>query len=83
MSYEKIIERVIFDRHRPGEVEVGFVRGDLADAAEKFGVSAYSLQNHLRTTVPGIGQIEVDEIYVAVDSTGRQFILPANSTRRH
>ncbi len=43
------------------------------------GVSAYSLQNHLRTTVQQIGQIEVDEIYVAVDSTGRQFILPVQA----
>ena len=43
------------------------------------GVSAYSLQNHLRTTVPHIGQIEVDEIYVAVDSMGRQFILPVQA----
>ncbi len=43
------------------------------------GVSAYSLQNHLRTTVPDIGQIEVDEIYVAVDSSGRQFILPVQA----
>ena len=31
------------------------------------GVSAHSLQNHLRTTVKDIGQIEVDEIYVAVE----------------
>ena len=43
------------------------------------GVSAHSLQNHLRTTVKDIGQIEVDEIYVAVDSTGRQFILPVQA----
>ena len=43
------------------------------------GVSAHSLQNHLRTTVKSIGQIEVDEIYVAVDSTGRQFILPVQA----
>lgn len=43
------------------------------------GVSAYSLQNHLRTTVRHIGQIEVDEIYVAVDSTGRQFVLPVQA----
>ena len=43
------------------------------------GVSAYSLQNHLRTTVRRIGQIEVDEIYVAVDSTGRQFVLPVQA----
>ena len=43
------------------------------------GVSAHSLQNHLRTTVKGIGQIEVDEIYVAVDSSGRQFVLPVQA----
>ena len=43
------------------------------------GVSAYSLQNHLRTTVRDLGQIEVDEIYVAVDSTGRQFVLPVQA----
>ena len=40
------------------------------------GVAAYSLQNHLRTTVPNVGQIEVDEIYVGVDRQGRQYILP-------
>ena len=43
------------------------------------GVSAYSLQNHLRTTVKDIGQIEIDEIYVAVDSAGRQFVLPVQA----
>lgn len=43
------------------------------------GVSAYSLQNHLRTTVPEIGQIEIDELYIAVDAHGRQFILPVQA----
>lgn len=43
------------------------------------GVAAYSLQNHLQTTVKRIGQIEVDEIYVAVDSAGRQFVLPVQA----
>ena len=28
------------------------------------GITSYSLQNHLRTTVKGIGQIEIDELYV-------------------
>ena len=27
------------------------------------GITAYSLQNHLRTTVKDMGQIEIDEIY--------------------
>lgn len=43
------------------------------------GIAAYSLQNHLRTTVPSIGQVEIDEIYVAVDRHGRQFVLPVQA----
>jgi hypothetical protein len=30
------------------------------------GVTCYSLQNHLRTTAPGIGQVETDEIYIGI-----------------
>lgn len=43
------------------------------------GVASYSLQNHLRTTAKGVGQVEVDEVYVAVDRYGRQFILPVQA----
>lgn len=43
------------------------------------GIAAYSLQNHLRTTVKGIGQIEIDEIYVGVDKHGRQFVVPVQA----
>jgi hypothetical protein len=43
------------------------------------GITAYSLQNHLRTTVTGIGQIETDEIYVAINSNGQQFIIPVQA----
>lgn len=43
------------------------------------GVTAHSLQNHLRTTVPGIGQIEIDEVYLAVDKFGRQFVVPVQA----
>lgn len=42
-------------------------------------VTAYSLQNHMRTTVPNIGQIEVDELYVGVRNTGQQFIIPVQA----
>lgn len=42
-------------------------------------LAAYSLQNHLRTTVPGIGQIEIDELYVGIDGQGRQFIIPVQA----
>lgn len=43
------------------------------------GVACYSLQNHLRTTVAGIGQIEVDELYVGVDQRGVQFVFPVQA----
>ena len=43
------------------------------------GMATYSLQNHLRTTVAGIGQIEVDEIYVGIDRHGRQFVIPVQA----
>jgi len=43
------------------------------------GVATYSLQNHLRTTVKNIGQIEIDEIYVGVDKFGRQFVIPVQA----
>jgi hypothetical protein len=43
------------------------------------GVASYSLQNHLRTTVKEIGQIEIDEIYVGVDKHGRHYVLPVQA----
>ena len=43
------------------------------------GVAAYSLQNHLRTTVAGLGQVEIDEIYVAIDKRGCQYVLPVQA----
>jgi hypothetical protein len=43
------------------------------------GIATYSLQNHLRTTVGKIGQIEIDEVYVGVDRSGRQFVIPVQA----
>lgn len=43
------------------------------------GITCYSLQNHLRTTVDGIGQIETDDLYVGVDKKGRQLIIPVQA----
>lgn len=43
------------------------------------GVTTYSLQNHLRTTVKGVGQIEIDEIYVGVDQSGCQYVIPVQA----
>ena len=43
------------------------------------GIATYSLQNHLRTTVKGMGQIEIDEIYVGIGKTGQQFVIPVQA----
>jgi len=45
------------------------------------GLTTYSLQNHLRTTVKAMGdsQIEIDEIYVGVNKHGEQFALPVQA----
>ena len=40
------------------------------------GLTTYSLQNHLRTTVKDIGQIEIDELYVGLDKRGRHYVIP-------
>lgn len=43
------------------------------------GVTAYSLQSHLRTKVAGVGQIEIDELYVGISKSGAQFIIPVQA----
>ncbi len=42
-------------------------------------VTAYSLQNHLRTNVKSVGQLEIDEIYVGLDRNGAQYIIPVQA----
>lgn len=43
------------------------------------GITCYSLQNHLRTTVTGMGQVETDEIYVGVDKSGSHYVVPVQA----
>jgi hypothetical protein len=43
------------------------------------GIAASSLQNHLRTKIPNYGQIEIDELYVGIDSRGAQYIVPVQA----
>ncbi len=43
------------------------------------GVTCYSLQNHLRTTAPGMGQVETDEIYVGLDKQGVHYVFPVQA----
>jgi hypothetical protein len=41
--------------------------------------TCYSLQNHLRTQIPDIGQIEIDELYLGVDRRGVQYVIPVQA----
>ena len=43
------------------------------------GLTTYSLQNHLRTTVAGIGQIEIDELYIGLDKRGCHYVIPVQA----
>lgn len=45
-------------------------------------VTTYSLQNHLKTTVKDMGQIEVDELYLGIGKTGAQYVLPVEAKGR-
>lgn len=40
------------------------------------GVTCFHLQSHIRTTITGEGQIEIDDLYVGVDDNGNEYILP-------
>jgi len=43
------------------------------------GLTTYSLQNHLRTTVREVGQIEIDELYIGLDKRGCHYIVPVQA----
>jgi hypothetical protein len=39
-------------------------------------ITCFHLQSHIRTTIRGEGQIEIDDLYIGVDEDGREYILP-------
>jgi hypothetical protein len=43
------------------------------------GVTCYSLQSHLRSTVPSLGQVETDELYIGVDRRGVHYVFPVQA----
>ncbi|HEV2167021.1 MAG TPA: endonuclease [Thermoplasmata archaeon] len=43
------------------------------------GITCYSLQSHLRTTVEDLGQVETDEVYVGLDRSGAHYVLPVQA----
>jgi hypothetical protein len=43
------------------------------------GLTCYSLQNHLRTFVQDMGQVESDEIYLGLDKRGVHYVVPVQA----
>jgi hypothetical protein len=45
------------------------------------GITTSSLQNHLRATVKAMNgsQIEIDELYIGINSTGSHFVIPVQA----
>lgn len=43
------------------------------------GITTFSLQNHLRTTVKNLGQIEIDELYIGIDKFGCHYAVPVQA----
>jgi len=59
------------------EQQLALLRHRLIDIF--LGLTTYSLQNHLRTTVKGIGQIEIDELYFGIDREGCHHAIPVQA----
>lgn len=47
------------------------------------GVTCYSLQSHLRTTLPTGAQVETDEIYIGIDRRGAHYVFPIQAKNRN
>jgi hypothetical protein len=43
------------------------------------GLTCYSIQNHLRTTIQNVGQIEIDEVYLGINKKGAHFVIPCQA----
>lgn len=43
------------------------------------GITAYHLQGHLRAYIPGSGQVEIDDLYLGVDTEGNQYVVPVEA----
>jgi hypothetical protein len=46
-------------------------------------LTAYHLQGHLRSFVKDVGQVEIDDLYVGVNTNGEWFVIPVEAKGRH
>jgi hypothetical protein len=46
---------------------------------EFLGLTAYSLQSHLCCTIPNVGSVDVNELYLGINRGWRQFVIPVTA----
>ncbi len=42
-------------------------------------ITCYHLQNHWKTSIKNKGQCEIDDLYVGLNTTGKQFVIPVEA----
>lgn len=42
-------------------------------------ITCYHLQNHWKTSIKGKGQCEIDDLYVGLNTMGKQFVIPVEA----
>lgn len=50
-----------------------------AGTVERNVLATYHLQSHFRTTVTGVGQVEIDDLYIGLDVDAQGYILPVEA----
>jgi hypothetical protein len=65
LRYQKTDEQAVLARVRHNRLVDTFT-----------GLTTYHLQGHFRTTVRSVGQVEIDDLYIGLNSDGESFILP-------
>ncbi len=43
------------------------------------GVTAYHVQGHIRAFMRDTGQVEIDDLYLGVDTNGKQYVIPVEA----
>jgi hypothetical protein len=70
----------IVEKYRMGDEQALLARMRYNRLIDLFtGLTCYSLQNHRRIGVSGIGQVETDEIYIGIDQRGAHYVIPVEA----
>jgi len=70
----------IVERHVPQDEQGSLTKARYNRLIDVFTrLTAFHLQSHIRTQLVGIGQIEIDDLYVALDREGKEYVIPVEA----